>query len=64
MKELDLLLNILNKANLATPAIIGIISIIRSGRKQGKSDDEIQEESMALALETRVLAEHDKGDQA
>jgi hypothetical protein len=59
MNELELLLEILHGANLATPAIVGIISAIRGGRAQGKTDDEIKAESMQIALDTRALTEED-----
>jgi hypothetical protein len=63
MKELELLLNILNGAQLATPAILAVINSIKSGRAEGKTDEEIQAESMALALETKEITETDMGDQ-
>ena len=63
MNELALLLKILQGANLATPTIVGIIGTIRNGREQGKTDDEIQAESMQIALETRDITSRDMGDQ-
>lgn len=62
MDQLSLLLKILNAANLATPTIAGIIATIRGGRDAGKTDDEIQEESMKIALETRQITEEDMSD--
>lgn len=59
MGELELLLEILHGANLATPAIVGIIGAIKGGRAQGKTDDEIKAESMQIALETRAITEKD-----
>ena len=59
MLELALLLKILEAANMATPTLVGIINTIRNGRKAGKTDDEIQAESMALALETKTITEKD-----
>ena len=59
MKELALLEKILNDAKLFTPAIASIISAIRSGRAAGKTDDEIQAESMEIALNTRAITEAD-----
>ena len=64
MNELNLLLRILQGANLATPTIVGIINSIRNGRQAGKTDGEIQAESMAIALETKEITDRDKGDQA
>lgn len=64
MNELDLLLKILNGANLATPAIVGIISTIKNGRDSGKTDEEIQAESMKIALETRDITEKDMSPEA
>jgi len=49
---------------MATPAIIGIIDIITSGKESGKTDEEIQAESMAFALETRRITDEDRGPQA
>jgi len=63
MKELELLLNILKGANLASPVIIGIIGIIGGGRAEGKTDEQIKAESMALALETKAITEKDMGNQ-
>ena len=63
MTELALLLEILRGANLATPAIVGIISAIKGGRAAGKTDNEIKAESMKIALETRTITETDMGDQ-
>jgi hypothetical protein len=63
MLELALLLKILEAANMATPTLVGIINTIKSGRAAGKTDDEIQAESMALALETKAITEKDMGDQ-
>jgi hypothetical protein len=62
MGELALLLKILQGANLATPTIVGIISSIRSGRQQGKTDEEIQADSMQIAEETRSITEEDMSD--
>ena len=64
MNELELLLKILNGANLATPSIVGIISAIRSGRDAGKTDEEIEAESMKIALETRDITEKDMSNEA
>lgn len=63
MSELQLLIDILKKAQLATPSLLAIINAIRQGREEGKTDDEIQAESMALALETNEITEEDMGDQ-
>jgi len=63
MSSLALLLDILTKANLATPAIVAIIGAIKSGREAGKTDAEIQEDSMRIALETRAITEEDMGPQ-
>lgn len=62
MNSLALLLKILEGANLATPTIVGIIGTIRKGREQGKTDDEIQAESMQIVLETRDITERDMSD--
>lgn len=58
-----MLLRILNGANMATPALVAIINAIRSGRQAGKTDEEIETESMQIALETRSITEADMGDQ-
>lgn len=63
MKELKLLLDILNSTNLITPVITGIIGIIRSGRGAGKTDEEIKADSMKYALETKAITERDMSDQ-
>lgn len=59
MSELELLLEILHGANLATPAIVGIISTIRGGRAAGRTDDEIKAESMQIALDTQAITTAD-----
>lgn len=64
MNELDLLLRIMTAANAATPTIVGIINTIKQGRAAGLTDEEIQAESMRLALETREITEEDMGDQS
>ena len=63
MSELELLLSILTKANLATPAILAIIAAITNGRAVGLSDEEIEADSLAKALETREITATDMGDQ-
>lgn len=63
MGELALLLQILTAANAATPTIVGFIDIIRKGREDGETDDQIQAKSMAFAEETRAITEKDMGDQ-
>ena len=59
MKELELLLSILTKANLATPQIVALIGLIKSSKAAGRTDAEI----MAQALETRAITEGDMGNQ-
>lgn len=63
MSDFQLLLDILRKAQLATPAILAIISAITRGREEGKTDDEIKAESMALAVETKEITQEDMGIQ-
>lgn len=63
MNALDLLLKILTSANLATPQIANIIDIVKSGKATGKSDEEIEAESMLFALDTRQQTETDEGSQ-
>lgn len=63
MKELELLLKILNSTNLITPVITGIIGIIRGGRAAGKTDEEIKADSLKYALETKAITETDMGSQ-
>lgn len=43
---LDLALEIMRGANLLTPAIAGVISIVKKGREEGKDDEAIKQESM------------------
>lgn len=62
MKELDLFLKILQGSNLATPGLLAIIGAIKQGRAAGKTDDEIQEESMAIALRTKAKSEDQMSD--
>ena len=62
MSQMELLLQILNDANLATPVVTNIIGIIRGGRAAGKTDDEIKAESMQLALDTRAQTDADMTD--
>lgn len=57
---LDLLERILRGTNAVAfnlPTIVSLIGVIRGGREQGKTDDDIQAESMAIA--NRVI---DKGN--
>lgn len=63
MDKLALALKILQGLNLATPQIAGIFSAIRKGRAAGKTDVEIQDESMRIALDTDAITERDMGDQ-
>ena len=62
MKELDLLLKILQAGNLLTPTLGSIIATIKKGRDAGKTDAEIQEESMTIALRTKAKAEDQMSD--
>jgi hypothetical protein len=59
MKGLELLLQALTAANQATPAIVGLINLIKGGQDSGKSDDEILAEATAYANETRAITEED-----
>lgn len=64
--SLDLLEKILqgtNTVSMTLPTILGLIATIRKGREEGKSDDEIQEESMSIALRTKGKAEQQMSDQ-
>lgn len=63
MLELALLLKILEAANMATPSLVAIIQTIKNGRAAGKTDEQIQAESMAIALETRDITEKDMSDE-
>ena len=63
MLELALLLKILEAANMATPSLVAIIQSIRNGRAAGKTDEEIEAESLAIALETRQITEADKSSE-
>jgi hypothetical protein len=47
---------------LLTPSIAQIIAAIRSGRDAGKTDEEIEAESMQIALETRQITEEDMSE--
>lgn len=62
MKELDLFLKILQGSNLATPGLLAIIGAIKQGRAAGKTDDEIQAESMAIAQRTKAKSEDQMSD--
>jgi hypothetical protein len=63
MLELALLLKILEAANMATPSIVAVIQSIRNGRAAGKTDEEIEAESLKVALETKAITEADMGNQ-
>lgn len=54
---LDLALQIMGGANLLTPAIAGIFSIIKKGREAGKDDEAIKAESMEYV--NRVIGKAD-----
>jgi hypothetical protein len=62
MTGLALLLKILIDANMATPAIIQMINLVKGGREAGKTDEEIQAEAMKIAMETRTITEQDMSD--
>lgn len=59
MSQIDLLLRILTTANAATPTLVSLIQAIKGGRAAGKTDDEIEAESMQLALAVRAETEAD-----
>lgn len=64
--QIDLLLRILGTANALTPTIAQVAALIKSGRKSGKTDAEIEaqaNESMETALRTRDKAKQQMGDQ-
>lgn len=62
MKELDLFLKILQGSNLVTPGILAIIGAIKQGRAAGKTDDEIQAESLEIAQRTKSKSEEQMTD--
>lgn len=62
MNEIDILLRTLQGVNAATPLIVSLIAAIKGGRAAGKTDDEIEAESMRIALETRSITEADMSD--
>ncbi len=62
MLELALLLKILEAANMATPSIVAVIQSIRNGRTAGKTDNEIEAESLQIALDTKAITEADMGN--
>jgi hypothetical protein len=64
MDKLALALQIMQGANLVTPAIANIFAIVRKGREDGKSDEEIQAESMATIDRVISKAEQQMGNQA
>lgn len=59
MRELELALRALQAANLATPAVIAIFNVVRSGLSEGKTDDEILAHAESVALETRDITTRD-----
>lgn len=61
---LEKILKGMQGVNLAVPTIVGIIGTIRGGRAAGKTDEEIEAESMKIALETRELTEKDMSSDA
>jgi hypothetical protein len=63
MLELALLLKILEAANMATPSIVAVIQSIRNGRAAGKTDEEIEDESLKIALETKAITEKDMSNE-
>ncbi len=63
MLELALLLKILEAANMATPSIVAVIQSIRNGRAAGKTDDEIEAESLQIALDTKAITEKDMSNE-
>lgn len=63
MRELELALQALTAANLATPSIIAIINAIKGGTDAGWSDDDILKHASDVAQETKQITETDMGDQ-
>lgn len=63
MEALALALQILQGANLATPAVVAVFDAVRGGREAGKSDEEIKAEGMATALRVRDKATEQMGNQ-
>ena len=63
MNYVDMLLRILTASNAATPAILAIIQSIRGGAAAGKTDEEIEAESMQVALDTQAQTKADEGSQ-
>jgi hypothetical protein len=59
MGGLAILLQVLTATNTATPMIVGLINLIKAGKDSGKTDDQILDEAMKLALETRSITEKD-----
>lgn len=59
MGQLAILLQILTAANASTPLIVALIAHIKGGQEAGKTDDEIIDEGIALAMETRAITEAD-----
>lgn len=54
---LDLALQAMQAANVLTPAVAGIIAIVKKGREDGKDDEAIKAESLRFAQETDAEAD-------
>ncbi len=54
---LDLALEALRGANLLTPVIAGVFSIVKRGREAGKDDEAVKAESMQFAQDTVTEAD-------
>lgn len=62
MDKLALALQILQGANLLTPAIATVFSAVREGRDTGKSDQQISDETMEILLRVKSKAQEQKSD--
>lgn len=58
------LLQILEAVNVSTPLIATLIAKIKGGQADGRSDEEIIAEALALAQETKQIASEDMGPDA
>lgn len=63
MRELDLLLKLMQGANILAPGVVSLVALIKKGRAEGKTDEEIQEESMTAALDTREITSRDMSNE-
>jgi len=64
MDQVDRLLKIIEAINVSAPLIGTLIGVLKRGKDDGRSEEDILAEADRLAAETKSITEHDMSDQA